>query len=121
MGRGEQGKYQRMKPDEKTFEEHINDSLVERGGYRIVKLGNASEDFDAGRGLDLVELFAFVEATQAGEWGRLAKLHGGEGRARERFADRLVKKIGGHAKAMVVTSSRKHAVRMTRALAQVRR
>ncbi len=83
-----------MKPDEKVFEKHIADSLVERGGYRTVKLGNALEDFDAGRGLDLVELFAFVEATQVGDWERLAKLHGGEDRARERFADRLAKEIG---------------------------
>lgn len=89
---------------------------MERGGYRTVKLGNASEDFDAGRVLDFVELFAFVKATQAGEWGRLAKLHGGEDRARRRFAGRLAKEIGGRAKAMVVTSSRKLAVRMTRAL-----
>ena len=83
-----------MKPDEKAFEEHIADSLVERGGYRTVKLGNASEDFDVGRGLDLVKLFAFVEATQVGDWERLAKLHRGEDRAWERFADRLAKEIG---------------------------
>ncbi|MCA1718471.1 MAG: hypothetical protein LC781_17155 [Actinobacteria bacterium] len=83
-----------MKPDEKAFEEHIAGSLVEGGGYRDVKLGNASGDFDAGRGLDLAELFAFIEVTQGGEWGRLAKLHGGEARARERFADRLAKELG---------------------------
>jgi hypothetical protein len=41
----------------------------------------------------VAELFAFIEATQAGEWGRLAKLHGGEARARERFADRLAKDL----------------------------
>ena len=78
-----------MKPDERAFEEHIADSLVESGGYRAVKVGNPSDDFDAERGLDMAELFAFVETTQAGEWGRLSKLHGGEARARERFADRL--------------------------------
>ncbi|MDP9410078.1 MAG: hypothetical protein M3P70_06160, partial [Actinomycetota bacterium] len=82
-----------MKPDEKAFEEHIAPSLVQSGGYRAVKLGNSSGDFEAGRGLDLAELFAFIEATQAGEWGRLAKLHGGEAKARERFADRLAREL----------------------------
>ncbi|MDP9480491.1 MAG: type I restriction endonuclease, partial [Actinomycetota bacterium] len=82
-----------MKPDEKAFEEHIAPSLVQSGGYRTVKLGNSSGDFEAGRGLDLAELFAFIEATQAEEWGRLAKLHGGESKARERFADRLAREL----------------------------
>ncbi len=36
-----------------------------RGGDRAIKVGNASAHFDAGLVLDLVELFAFVEATQA--------------------------------------------------------
>jgi type I restriction enzyme R subunit len=91
-----------MKPDEKAFEEHIAPSLVESGGYRTVKLGNSSGDFDAGRGLDLAELFAFIEATQAGEWGRLAKLHGGEAKARARFADRLVKELDARGTADVL-------------------
>ena len=82
-----------MRPDERAFEEHIAGSLAEDGGYRAVKVGNPSEDFDAERGLDLAELFAFVENTRAGEWGRLAKLHGRETRARERFADRLAKEL----------------------------
>lgn len=82
-----------MKPDERAFEEQIARSLVERGGYRTVKVGNASGDFDAARGLDLAELFAFVQATQATEWDRLAKLHGGEGRARQGFVDRLAKEL----------------------------
>lgn len=82
-----------MKPDERAFEEHIAGSLVEGGGYRKVKVGNASGDFEASRGLDLAELFAFVEATQASEWERLAKLRGGEVRAREGFADRLANEL----------------------------
>ncbi|MDP9454656.1 MAG: type I restriction endonuclease [Actinomycetota bacterium] len=80
-----------MKPDEKAFEEHIARSLRESGGYRTVKVGNSSGDFDAARGLDLTELFAFVEATQAEDWGRLVNLRGGKARAREGFADRLAK------------------------------
>lgn len=55
-----------MKPDEKAFEEHIARSLVERGGYRTVKVRNAHGDFDPDLGLDLEELFAFVRATQSG-------------------------------------------------------
>lgn len=82
-----------MKPDERAFEEYIAGALVERGGYRAAKDGNASGDFDAERGLDLAELFAFVAATQADEWERLSKLHGGEAKARERFADRLAKEL----------------------------
>jgi type I restriction enzyme R subunit len=82
-----------MKPDEGAFEEHIAESLVEDGGYQAVKAGNLSEDFDVERGLDTAELFTFIEATQAGEWGRLAKLHGGDARAQERFADRLAKEL----------------------------
>ncbi len=82
-----------MKPDEMTFEEHITDSLVERSGYRAVKVGNASGDFDAGRGLDLAELFAFIEATQGEAWDRLVKLYSGEAKARAQLADRLAKVI----------------------------
>jgi hypothetical protein len=46
---GEHGRHKRdrTKPDEKAFEEHIVGSLVEDGGYRTVKVGNPSEDFDA--------------------------------------------------------------------------
>jgi len=82
-----------MKPDERAFEDHIARSLVHRGGYRKVKTGNTTGDFDAGRGLDLAELFAFIEATQPEAWGRLAKLHGDASKARKQFADRLVKEL----------------------------
>lgn len=58
-----------MKPDERAFEEHVARSLVDGGGYRTVKVGNATGDVDAERDLGLAELFAFVEATQSGEWG----------------------------------------------------
>ena len=63
-----------MKPDERSFEEHIAGSLLESGGYRAVKVGNASEDFDAGGGLDLAELLAFLEETQGGGWERVEKV-----------------------------------------------
>ena len=82
-----------MKPDEKAFEDHVSRTLVERGGYREVKLGNATEDFDPTRGLDLTELFAFLKETQQEAWERLVSLHGTEARARARFADRLSKEL----------------------------
>ncbi|MGH3088953.1 MAG: type I restriction endonuclease [Rubrobacteraceae bacterium] len=82
-----------MKPNEQAFEEHIASSLVQRGGYREVKIGNASGDFDASLGLDLAELFAFIEATQPEAWARLSKLHGDKTKARKRFAERLAKEL----------------------------
>ena len=46
------------------------------------------------RGLDLVELFDFIDETQADEWEQLRKLHGGnEEDARTKFADRLAREI----------------------------
>jgi type I restriction enzyme, R subunit len=85
-----------MKPDEKAFEEHIAGSLVERGGYRAVKVGNASGDFDAKRGLDTAELFAFIQVTQPEGWESLTKLHGGEAKARDAFVNRLAKEFDSH-------------------------
>ena len=81
-----------MRPDdERAFEEHITRALAERGGYRAVKLGNASGDFDAGLGLDLAELFAFLRDTQGEKWETLVGRHGGEERAERRFAERLAR------------------------------
>lgn len=82
-----------MGPDERAFEEHIANALVERGGYREVKHGNASGNFDPALGLDLAELFSFIEKTQAEAWGRLVTLHGGESKARQRFADWLAREL----------------------------
>jgi type I restriction enzyme R subunit len=86
-----------MKLDERTFEEFIAEWLVAHGGYNSLKIGTSAEhskDFDPVRGLDLVELFAFIDATQADEWEQLRKLHGGnEDEARSKFADRLAKEI----------------------------
>ncbi len=86
-----------MKLDERTFEEFIAEWLVVHGGYNVVKLGTStqhSKDFDPIRGLDLVELFAFIDATQPDEWEQLRKLHGGnDDDARTKFADRLASEI----------------------------
>jgi type I restriction enzyme R subunit len=85
------------KPDERLFEEAITQHLVQTGGYRVCKWGMRPEwvaDFDAVRGIDTEELFAFIEATQASEWSRLVKVHGGdESTARQRFLSRLCDQI----------------------------
>jgi type I restriction enzyme, R subunit len=50
--------------------------------------------FDARLGFDTAELFAFIEATQAAEWAKLVKAHGGEeAQARQRFGQRLAQQI----------------------------
>ena len=86
-----------MKLNEKTFEEFIAEWLVAHGGYDIVKVGTSaphSKDFDPVRCLDLVELFAFISATQTDEWEQLRKLHGGnEEGTRAKFSDRLAREI----------------------------
>ena len=78
-----------MKPDERAFEDHICRSLLEDGGYRQVKTGNASGDFDPALGLDTTELFAFIYETQQDQWEQLVKRRGTHLRAREGFLDRL--------------------------------
>src|SRR5687767_10302871 len=86
-----------MKLDEKTFEEFIAEWLVAHGGYNALKIGTSaqhSKHFDPVRGLDLVELFTFIDATQADEWEQLRKLHGGsEDEARNKFSDRIAREI----------------------------
>lgn len=82
---------------EKLLEDEITAHLVKAGGYRVCKTGTAAAwraDFDAQLGLDTVELFGFVEATQAERYGQLVKAHGGnEELARQKFAQRLAQQI----------------------------
>jgi type I restriction enzyme R subunit len=82
---------------EKLLEDEITAHLVAEGGYRACKVGTDPEDrqdFDARLGFDTAELFAFIQETQASNWGKLVKAHGGEGdRARQRFAQRLAQQI----------------------------
>lgn len=85
-----------MKPDERGFEDAITDSLVSVGGYRVCKWGTKPEwagDWDAIRGLDTAELFAFIAETQPKEWAKLVAVHGGEAQARVQFAERLAKQL----------------------------
>jgi type I restriction enzyme R subunit len=84
-----------MKPDEAAFEEQIGTWLVDHGGYQALKVGNRQgepTDFDPTRGIDTAELFTFIGATQADEWDRLVKLHGGTG-AQSKFVERLAKEL----------------------------
>ncbi len=84
-------------PNEAMFESAITDHLVTVGGYLACKYGNRPEwsgDFDAVRGLDTAELFAFIEATQAQPWADLVKAHGGNpDTARAQFIQRLAAQI----------------------------
>ena len=69
-------------PLETDFESTICSWLVDHGGYvGPVKVGNAQgdpRDFDAVRGLDTAELFAFIGATQADVWEQLVTRYGGD-------------------------------------------
>lgn len=82
---------------EAAFEAHIAGWLVDHGGYRRVKVGNAAgkSDFDDVAGLDTVDLFEFIGATQPGEWVRLvdAGYGGDEVPARAGFVQRLASQL----------------------------
>ncbi len=84
-------------PDEQHFETAICDWLTEHGGYVAVKndvLQASPRDFDAVRGLDTVELFTFIGATQADDWGEIVKRYGGDPDvAQAKFADRLSREL----------------------------
>ena len=84
-----------MTPDEAAFEAQVVQWLVDQGGYQAVKVGVAQEqtDFDPVRGIDTAELFAFIGATQAEAWDRLAGLHGGVPGAQSKFVERLAKEL----------------------------
>ena len=81
---------------EAAFEAHIAGWLVEHDGYRQVKLGNTGtgpSHFDPVVGVDTVDLFAFIAATQSEQWAQLVSAgYGGNiNQARKGFAKRLAK------------------------------
>ncbi len=78
-----------MNANEAAFEAAIEESLLTAGGYST----GEREHFDAGVGLDLFELLAFIETTQPKEWGELVARHGGDEKARATFARRLAKEL----------------------------
>ena len=85
-----------MKPDEFAFESEICASLLTVGGYQEVKVGNLSDqsDFDAVRGIDTADVFAFIGATQGRAWEKIVVQYGGDRDAAQRgFVDRLAKQL----------------------------
>ena len=84
--------------DEAAFESHIAGWLVDHGGYRAVKVGNAGvgpRDFDAAAGVDTADLFEFIGATQGEVWGRLVDAgYGGDANAAQAgFVQRLASEL----------------------------
>ena len=82
---------------EKPLEDEISSYLVSHGGYLVCKVGTEPESrqhFDAKVGLDISELFEFIEMTQDREWKKLVKAHGGdEALARKKFVYRLAQQL----------------------------
>jgi len=79
-----------VKPDEHGFEDAIEASLLTEGGYSQ----SLPAHFDAVVGLDTVELFAFIEATQARAWNQLLSRYAADPEAAQRgFVRRLAKDL----------------------------
>ena len=78
-----------MKVDERGFEASIEAALLS-GGY----LKSEPSHFDPLLGLDTAELFAFIGATQTGEWEKLLGRYGNDPDAAQRgFAKRLAAEL----------------------------
>ena len=83
---------------EAVFEAYIAGWLVEHGSYRQVKIGNAGAgptDFDPLVGVDTVDLFEFIAATQSKQWAQLVSTGYGRNinQARKGFVKRLAKQL----------------------------
>jgi type I restriction enzyme R subunit len=79
-----------MTVDERLFEEAIEVSLLDGGGY----LKSFPSHFDPALGLDTSELFAFIGATQTKEWESLLGRYGNDADSAQRgFAKRLASEI----------------------------
>lgn len=72
---------------EKTFEEAIESSLLERGGY---EKGN-SDNFDRELALDKNTVLRFLKETQKDEWEKLERTHRNE--IENKIIQRLVKEL----------------------------
>lgn len=74
-----------------AFEDAIEASLLSPGGGWVA---GDPHDYDAGLGLDLKQLFAFVAESQPKEWAKLVAVAGGdEAHARLRLAKRVAAQI----------------------------
>ena len=79
-----------MKPTERVFEDAIEESLIDHGGY----LKSIPSNFDPVFGLDTAELFAFIGATQPKEWECLLGRYGRDpDAAQSGFAKRLATEL----------------------------
>ena len=79
-----------MSVDERLFEDAIEASLLDDGGY----LKSSPSNYDPVLGLDPVELFAFIEATQPDDWNSLVSRYGNDPAAAQRgFAKRLASEL----------------------------
>jgi len=79
-----------VNPDERLFEEAIEGSLLDLGGY----LKSSPHHFDPVLGLDTTELFAFIEVTQVAKWENLIGRYGNDtGGAQKGFAKRLATEL----------------------------
>jgi type I restriction enzyme, R subunit len=83
--------------NETLLEDEISAHLVAASGYQECKIGTEADwrpDFNAAVGLDVVELFRFIEETQGDEWEKLVKAHGGDEKlAYQKFTQRLAQQI----------------------------
>ena len=73
--------------DEATFESAIEHHLLSNG-YLQGEVG----DYDLSLAIDSMQLFAFIEATQAEQWSKLVQLHG-QSEARSKFLNRLQREL----------------------------
>ncbi|HEY1354464.1 MAG TPA: type I restriction endonuclease [Ktedonobacteraceae bacterium] len=79
-----------MKVNEHLFEDAIEQFLLEQGGW----LRSSPSNFDSTLGLDTLELFAFVIATQGKAWNVLLGRYGNNPAAAQRgFAKRLATEL----------------------------
>lgn len=79
-----------MSVTERMFEDEIEASMIEDGGY----LRSQPYNFDAAIGLDTAELFTFIGATQATQWDSLLGRYGNDADAAQKgFKRRLASEI----------------------------
>lgn len=79
-----------MKINERLFEDAIEQSLLEHGGW----LRSSPSNFDPTLGLDISELFAFISATHVKAWNALLGRYGNNlDTARRGFAKRLATEL----------------------------
>jgi type I restriction enzyme R subunit len=74
---------------ERTFEEAIEISLLENGGYTK----GISANFSRELALDKTTFFAFIKATQPKSWEKLVGIHGSENQAETKVLGRLLSEL----------------------------